>query len=268
MILPRPMPFREAIQANQVRTILPLDLGSALIEELDPEILMRARFSAKVESARHLGVLHDAVDQFTQGKIGWSEAKKQILLSIRSEGYLPAPDQRGGLQDLSSDTRISLQVQMNVAQARGYGQWKQGQDPTLLDAFPAQELIRLGARKHPRDWTHRWIEAGGPRTPAWPRMIARKDDPVWVALSRFGTPYPPYDFGSGMGVVDTPRREAVALGLLGEDDIPAPQDLGLADDLQATPGTRSRILRSALEATGVGHFDSDGVFRAITGGAA
>jgi hypothetical protein len=34
---------------------------------------------------------------------------------------------------------------------------------------------------------------------ALPRMIARKDSPIWEALSRFGTPYPPFDFNSGCG---------------------------------------------------------------------
>ncbi|NLE66722.1 MAG: hypothetical protein GX608_04795, partial [Lentisphaerae bacterium] len=34
----------------------------------------------------------------------------------------------------------------------------------------------------------------------------------------FGTPWPPFDYGSGMGVESVSRKEAVALGLLGPDD--------------------------------------------------
>ncbi|EIP99453.1 hypothetical protein OpiT1DRAFT_03970 [Opitutaceae bacterium TAV1] len=270
MIFSRIKPsFIEAMQANEVRALLPTDLDSAWLEELDPEIRIRARFSAKVESARHLSRLDEAVAQFTEGKIGWVEAKKNIRQSIEREGYVPDPEHRGGLQDLSSDARITLQLRMNVQQAQGYGHWKQGQNPTLLDAFPAQEFLRLASREKPREnWPERWLAAGGPRTSAWPRMIALKNDPCWVSLSRFGTPYPPFDYSSGMGVVDTPRREAEALGLITRDDIPQPQDLGFNDDLQASPGVRSQVLHSALEATGVGRFDKDGVFRAITGGAA
>lgn len=51
-------------------------------------------------------------------------------------------------------------------------------------------------------------------------MIALKTDPVWAKLSRFGTPWPPFDFGSGMGVQDVDYDEAVALGLLQEGELP------------------------------------------------
>lgn len=39
-------------------------------------------------------------------------------------------------------------------------------------------------------------------------MIALKSDRVWTNFSRFGRPYPPSDFGSGMGVEDIDRDEA------------------------------------------------------------
>jgi hypothetical protein len=70
-----------------------------------------------------------------------------------------------------------------------------------------------------------------------------------------------------MGVRDISFDEAVALGLLSPGQgQQQPQDLGFNDDLHASPGTRSQVLRSALESTGVGYFDTGGVFRAITGG--
>lgn len=45
------------------------------------------------------------------------------------------------------------------------------------------------------------------------RMVALKSAPVWTNLSRFGRPYPPFDYGSGMGMEDIGREEAVELGL-------------------------------------------------------
>lgn len=51
-------------------------------------------------------------------------------------------------------------------------------------------------------------------------MVALKDDPVWAAISRFGQPYPPFDFGSGMGVEDVAHEDCVALGLIQEDWTP------------------------------------------------
>jgi hypothetical protein len=57
-------------------------------------------------------------------------------------------------------------------------------------------------------------------------MIARKDSPIWEELSRFHTPYPPFDFNSGMWVKDVSREEAVGFGILGEWDRVAPQRRG------------------------------------------
>ncbi len=45
------------------------------------------------------------------------------------------------------------------------------------------------------------------------RMIALKTSPVWAALSAFGNPYPPFDFGSGMGLDDVEASVCRELGL-------------------------------------------------------
>ena len=51
------------------------------------------------------------------------------------------------------------------------------------------------------------------------RLIARKDDEIWTRISRFGTPWPPFDFRSGMGVRDIRRDEAERLGVLKQDEM-------------------------------------------------
>ncbi len=53
-------------------------------------------------------------------------------------------------------------------------------------------------------------------------MVALKSDPVWTKISRFGHPYPPFDWGSGMGVEDVSREDAIALGVIKEDYSPPP----------------------------------------------
>jgi hypothetical protein len=263
MNIAAPKPFLEAVQANQIRRLLPTDLSSAMLEEIDPEILMRARFSAKVRSAEHLGVLDGLVEKITAGKMDFASARLELKQYLAHTGYAPESEHEGTIQDLSSTARTNLQLRTNVQQAQGYGRWKQGQDADLLDAWPAQEFLRIESREKEReDWPERWRRAGG-RTFGG-RMIALKNDPCWVALSRFGTPWPPFDFGSGMGVEDITRAEAQELGLITLQEIPEPQDMGFNDDLAATPAVQSQILRAALEATGVGYFDEDGVFRAIT----
>jgi hypothetical protein len=54
-------------------------------------------------------------------------------------------------------------------------------------------------------------------------MIARVDDPVWVALSRFGNPWDPVDFNTGFGREPIGRSEAIRLGIIqGTDLVSAP----------------------------------------------
>jgi hypothetical protein len=96
--------------------------------------------------------------------------------------------------------------------AAGYAAYKGGQDADVLDAFPAQELIRAEDRQQPRDWQARWRAAGGRVIEG--RMVALKTDPVWAKISAFGVPWPPFDFNSGMGLDDIDRDEAESLGLV------------------------------------------------------
>jgi len=134
----------------------------------------------------------------------------------------------GGLTDISSARRLRLIYDTQVDRAHAYAQHVAGQDPDLLDAVPAQELVRIEDRSAPRDWRARWTQAGGKLVAG--RMVALKSDPIWAAISRFGTPFPPFDFGSGMGVRDVNLEEAQQLGLLrpGERPTPAP-NTGMGD---------------------------------------
>jgi hypothetical protein len=143
---------------------------------------------------------------------------KQLLQSL---GYQPEAGQAGTLKDLSSDARINLQLRQNLDAAFGFGQYLQGQDEAVLDQWPAQELFRAEERKEPRDWPTRWMQAGGQIFEGG-RMIALKNDPIWTEISAFGTPYPPFDFGSGMWVRDVDRETAESLGLLSPGQVVTP----------------------------------------------
>jgi hypothetical protein len=56
-------------------------------------------------------------------------------------------------------------------------------------------------------------------------MVALKTSPIWQGLSIFGTPWPPFDYGSGWGVVDVDRQESDELGLT-KPALPVPQFAG------------------------------------------
>lgn len=117
------------------------------------------------------------------------------------------------LTNPAAERRLALIVDVNTAQARGYASYVGGASKGAMAAFPCQELVRVAPRRGPRDWAGTWIGAGG-KLVGGNRMVALKDDPVWERINRFGVPYPPFDFGSGMGVRDVSRREAIALGVI------------------------------------------------------
>ncbi|MGN0843825.1 MAG: hypothetical protein ACI4QT_01240 [Kiritimatiellia bacterium] len=102
-----------------------------------------------------------------------------------------------------------------------------------MAAFPAQELLRIRSRRNVRDWATKWHDAGGKFFDG--RMIALKTDPIWTNISRFGHPWPPFDFNSGMGVRDVSRADAIRLGVIKKDDPPPkmPETKPMNDGLEA-----------------------------------
>ena len=121
------------------------------------------------------------------------------------------------MTDIASRRRLSLIYKMKYDEAREYAKYTRGQDSDALYMFPAQEFLRVEPRRVPRtDWQTRWRAAGGKLYGG--RMVALKSSDVWRNLSRFDRPYPPFDFGSGMGVEDIDRDEDIELGLLPKDE--------------------------------------------------
>ena len=237
----RPVQFSEALQSREVRSILRTDLTSAQLEQIETAILERATFSARVTNAEYLQEIDDVVAEYTNGQIDLATARLTLKQKLDEIGYQPALDEAGSITDFSSDARTNLVIETGASMAQGYGWYSQGQDPTILNAFPAQELYRVAPRKVPRNWIVRWRDAGGMFFNG--QMIALKNAPIWTAISRFGTPYPPFDFNSGMGVRDVDRKTAMDLGLIDLTTQITPEDRGFNDDLQFSPAVRSAALR-------------------------
>jgi hypothetical protein len=204
----KPLEFSEAVKKLGSKTAVGAGLSSADWRMVPLAIRERAFFSAKVAEARIASELQSRVMSVATKAEFIAKARPFML----ENGFARAENQQD-LKAHTSSRRLGLIFEQNTQAARGYGWWKQGQQSDVMDAFPAQEFIRVEARKVPRQtWQARWTAAGGR---LWDgRMIALKSDPVWVKLSRFQTPWPPYDFGSGMGVEDVTREEAEALGLM------------------------------------------------------
>jgi hypothetical protein len=185
------------------------------------ELRRRAFFSAAVEDARFLSESRAGVEALLRGgrdpATGQLLRRDELITALRALARERGlGDGAGGLTDPASAERAALVVDTNVAMASGYARFRRASTGGALLAFPAMELVRVRRSAEPRDWSARWAAAGGDLFGG--RMAARKDSGVWTALSRFGQPYPPFDFGSGMGVRDISRREALALGVIAPGD--------------------------------------------------
>lgn len=98
----------------------------------------------------------------------------------------------------------------------GRRQFDDGMLNGAVMAFPGQEMVRdrhgnQYAHLEEAFWRRKWVSLGGKLFKN--RIIALKTDPIWCSISRFGKPYPPFDFNSCMGVMDVARRECVNSGL-------------------------------------------------------
>lgn len=254
MIFAAPTPFAEAAASHEVRALLPTALSSAELEQLGQDVLRRAMFAARMDNANDLQLIKNLVGQIIDGKLDHATARLRIQEALDARGYeAPSVDEEDTITDLRSEKRIDLILQTNVQMAQGYGSWLQGQDQAILDHWPAQELYRQEGRRVPRDWPVRWQEAGGRFAPGqgvMGRMIALKNDGIWVAISRFGNPYPPFDFNSGMNVRDITRREAIGLGLIDATTRIAPQTRPFNDGLKASVAGLDDDVRAELENEG------------------
>lgn len=261
MLFAEPTPFAEAIESRAVRQLLPTELRTDLLDTIPAQLRERAMFSAGVTNAEQLQGFSKKIDELLAGTTDRATARRDLKTML---GSLGAEADEADLTDLRSDARLNLILDTNLQQAQGYGHWAQGQDEAVLDQWPAQELIRVQETRVQRDWPERWAEAGGQFF--GDRMIALKNDPIWTRLSRFGLPYPPFDFNSGMDVIDVDRDTAIEAGLIDRDTQIAPQSRDFNTDLAASPAVNNEALRNALEESlqGVARFTADGVLRLLS----
>lgn len=257
--------FEEALRTVSGRTVLPTTLRTWLLSRVPAEIRARAFFSAGVAVTSWLENWHRLVEDVVAGRLDRATARLRMKEQLARDSYAPIEGDEGSLLDLRSDERANLIIDTNVAQANGWGRWIQEQDPDLLDAYPCRELYRAIRVRVERPWRVKWTAAGGKLYRPHGRMIARVDDPIWTkpidqgGFNRFGTPFAPFDFNSGMRTRPILREEAEALGVI-PAGAPAPQPQA---DWPLNRGTQSRMpgvsssLRSALERSGAGRWDGD-----------
>ena len=183
----------------------------------------RAFFSSQVTEAKILHAMRQNVAELVSGGKSPSEVRRDLRAYLASIGY-DAGENRGTIKDLTTKARLDVMMKTNADQAKGYASHLRATTTGAILAFPAYELVRVERRKLPRDWGARWTAAA--QKVGWEGvarsggMIALKTSPIWAALSRFGNPFPPFDFNSGMGVRDVKKSVCREIGLLGKDEQP------------------------------------------------
>lgn len=221
-------PLAAARSALERRTVVGAPLRTFEWDLIEAHIREQSFWSATVEDVRYLEEMKARLVErinviATGGRSTMDKAKFVAEIQPLAElaGLRPqeAKDGRGGLQDPGSRRRLELIWDIQIGLAEGRARWLAETDPAILPFAPAWEFTRLLPRAEWRDWPQRWLAAGMPAPignggPYGPRMIALKTDPGWAKLSRFGLPWAPFDFGSGMGLRVIRRREARELGIL------------------------------------------------------
>ncbi len=241
--LSTPQPLADAVAHLSAKTPVGAVLTSAEWADMQLALRQRAQFSATVESARLLSAFQEKLEMHLrqyreQVAHGTALVDRSVFIAdmrklAREFGLGPAaPEHAGTVRDITSAARLGMIFDIQTGMARGYAGWKMDQDADVLDASPAQELVRKARRKVQRDWRARWIAAGGRLVDG--RMVALKTDDVWRKISRFGVPWPPFDFQSGMGLDSLGRAEAEDLGLLAQDERLEPVEEGFNDHLKAS----------------------------------
>ncbi len=151
---------------------------------------------AKAEIKAQIKALLDAETSIAPARTKVSDA----LLNTISL----CPTLTGGIIGTVLETNCELQ--------RIYKQYTnrdQHWDISVRLGFPALELLPFGKQKFVRDWPAVWQAAGGNIYNG--KMIARHDDPVWLAISDFGFPFPPFSFDTMMWVQSVNYEECKKL---------------------------------------------------------
>lgn len=254
----------DAFALARDRGILPTWMGTAELRDLEAGIKERAVFSARTTNAVYLEELRKRIMRMVEQ--GYNSDLAQLRLELKDilaellydpETGFPGdeelgipPAAPGSLQDLSSDRRINLILDTQIALISGKGQQQRGLEPEALDLFPAYELVRIKQARVPRDWQERWEQAGGTLirdTDGRVRLVALKTSEIWSLLGdpaifrdALGVSYPPFAFGSGMAwdVIEADewdRLWKLANPEAAAEDVPEPKEEPIPEAVKQLP---------------------------------
>lgn len=173
------------------------------------DVFDSAFFSANVEDCRLLADMRDFLAASADAEAGKTREAFVKTFQERLGGDITSTG--GKITDISSTRRLELIFDTQTA--RLAGRLRMASVLAGASVAPYAELYRAEPRREPRDWPARWRACGGELYNG--RMIAPIASDIWLRISAFGDPYPPFDFNSGMSVRSILSAEAEALGIKG-----------------------------------------------------
>ena len=233
-------------------------MSSADWELMSAGIKDRAFWVSRCESLDFVDTCHKTISDLlanAKGASGAVTSRAEVVSSIMQAARKAGLDTgSASITNHGSVARANVIIDTNAGMAAGYATAIQSNSYGARLAFPAQELVRIEERQVPRSWQNIWRSHGGKIYPGG-RMIALKEDPIWSAISRFGTPYPPFDFNSGMGVDDVSYEEALELGVLPSKNYQPPKESPLENfnaslEAELTMNRKSDSFHALREAFG------------------
>lgn len=256
MTFTTPTPLEDALRLLREKRLVPTALSSADLRELAAEVKNAALFSARMTQIRPLQALAAGLEAMLEGTGNVADAKLLLAQVYTALGYdaeaggfpqdapgTVEPATRGTLRDLSSQRRMELTITTNYRMVTNAAFVKRTtEDEQRRYQFPVYELVRIAPRLVPRgfkrgkggdldiapgeDWPSRFVAAGGELFEKGTRMMALKGSDVWIKLGEgaggykdtLGNPFAPFAFGSGYGLREVPRGEALLIGVIEEGD--------------------------------------------------
>jgi len=270
MLLTSPTPLADALKLLNEKRLVPTALSSADLRDLAAEVKQVALFSARLTQMRPLQALAAGLEAMLEGRGNVADAKLLLAQIYEALGYdaetggfpqdapgTVPPALRGSLRDLASQKRMELTITTNYRMVANAAFVKRTtEDEQRRYQFPCFELVRISSRVTPRgftrrngalqikpgdDWPSRFVAAGGELFEQGTRMIALKGSQVWTNLGAgaggypdtLGNPFAPFAFGSGFGLREVPRDEALLIGVMEPEDQAAAMPSTLKQALKA-----------------------------------
>ena len=146
------------------------------------------------------------------------KARQQIFQILSKENSPNTATARCMIKDVLRDNghtvdheRIQLCIDTFQSLTNGFEHWFHEPSEDYKEQYPVWELTKVMQVEESVNWTEKWQDCGG-KIYSSNRMAAPIDDSIWLKMSDFGLPFPPFTLNSGMGWQPVSRQEFLDLG--------------------------------------------------------